>query len=257
MIDIHSHILPGVDDGAQNMETALRLIRDAAAGGTREIILTPHCAPSYGFFNYDAEMLDMHFQSLCRAVYERERIPVRLHPGMEVLYEGRQEMLSRAGEYFSLCGSRYLLLEYYFDTDAYSFLEGIETAGECGYIPIVAHPERYECVQEDAGLAAEGRRRGALFQINKGSLAGRHGDLALEAGERMLVRDEADFIASDAHHPLRRGSSLANVSAYVRARFGEERAWRLFEENPYRVVRDLPIGRSQKEKAEEKDRREK
>ena len=57
MVDIHTHILPGVDDGAADIEMALRLIRHAAAGGTREIFLTPHCAPSYGFYNYDGEEL--------------------------------------------------------------------------------------------------------------------------------------------------------------------------------------------------------
>lgn len=241
MIDIHTHILPGLDDGAGNMEQALRLIRDAAAGGTGGIILTPHCAPSYGFFNYDGERLDRQFQILCREVYEKARIPVRLYPGMEVLYEGREEMLRQRDGYFPLCGSRYLLLEYYFDADAREFLEGIETAGECGFVPVIAHPERYECVQEDPKLAAAGRRRGALFQVNKGSLAGRHGARALAAGEKLLELDEADFIASDAHHPVMRGSSLANVSAYVRARFGEERAWRLFEENPRRILMDLPV----------------
>lgn len=237
MIDIHTHILPGVDDGAQSVEQALRLIRSAVRGGTREIILTPHCAPSYGFFNYDIEKLDLQFQKLCSLVCEREQIPVRLHPGMEVLYEGRREMLRHAKEYFPLCGGRCLLTEYYFDTDAYSFIEGIETARECGYIPIVAHPERYECIQETPALIAEARSRGALFQINKGSLAGRHGERAKAAGEWILSMDEADFIASDAHHPKRRGSSLAGVFRYVYERYGEKRARKIFEENPRRIMR--------------------
>ena len=68
--------------------------------GTREIIVTPHCAPAYGFFNYDREYLDKQLSVLCRTVREQERLPVRIHPGMEVLYEGRREMMLHSEDYF-------------------------------------------------------------------------------------------------------------------------------------------------------------
>lgn len=241
MIDIHTHILPGADDGAGNLRMALRLVREAVMAGTREIIVTPHCAPAYGFFNYDREYLDKQLGVLCRTVREQERLPVRIHPGMEVLYEGRREMMLHSEDYFPLCGSRYLLVEFFFDADASDFMKGIETVRECGYIPVIAHPERYECVQEHLHLVETARREGALFQINKGSLAGKHGRQALDTGVRLLERDEADFIASDAHHPLRRDSRLDGVYAYVRDTFGLRRARRLMEENPRRVMEDLEI----------------
>lgn len=244
MIDIHTHMLPGVDDGASDIQMSIQLILDAVRNGTKEIFLTPHCAPSYGFYNYDGEDLAQHFNYLCQVVYEQERIPVMLHPGMEVLYESREEMLRLSNDYFPLCGSRYLLMEYYFDVDEFHFLEGIETAQECGYVPVVAHPERYECVQNNRQMIQEGREKGAYFQINKGSLGGRHGEDAQRTGEWMLHEDLADFIASDAHHPKQRGSNLRYVEEYVRFYYGEERARRIFMENPECIIHNRRIHRS-------------
>ena len=185
MIDIHTHILPGADDGAPDLETSLQLLKEAAADGTDEIIVTPHCAPAYGFFNFDRDELDRRLEMLRKAAWEREiRIPI--HPGMEVLYEGRREMLYHAEDYFTLCGSRYLLMEYFFDAEPRDFMEGISTARECGYLPVIAHPERYGCIRKHTHLAAWARREGALFQINKGSLAGRQPSVEREslAGRR-------------------------------------------------------------------------
>ena len=240
MIDIQTHILPRGDDGAPDLEPSLQLLKEAAADGTDEIIVTPHCAPAYGFFNFDRDELDRRLEMLRKAAWEREiRIPI--HPGMEVLYEGRREMLYHAEDYFTLCGSRYLLMEYFFDAEPRDLMEGISTARECGYLPVIAHPERYGCIRKHTHLAAWARREGALFQINKGSLAGRHGKAALMSAVRLLERDEADFIASDAHHPVRRDSRLGGVYAYVRDTFGRRRAERLFAENPRRIIEDRDI----------------
>lgn len=240
MIDIHTHILPGIDDGAADIRTALQMIRNAAEGGTRQIILTPHCAPSYGFFNFSNEELNRHFVRLCSAVREAG-IPAVLHPGMEVLYEGRAEFVKNIDDFYPLCGSRYFLMEYYFDVPPSEFLEGIRTVEEYGYVPIIAHPERYECVNDDWELALEGRRAGALFQINKGSLAGRHGAAARECAVFFLEQDAADFVASDAHDLNFRRSGLMNVYRFVQSEYGRKRAYRLFEGNPEKVIQNLQI----------------
>ena len=242
MIDIHTHILPGVDDGARNLQEAMELLREAVRMGTREIILTPHCAPAYGFWNFDGEELDITFRRLRRAV-EQEGLEVRLHPGMEVLYEGREEMLYHREEYCTLCRSRYLLMEYYFDVEKKEFLEGIETALECGFVPVVAHPERYEAIQREPELVKQGRSIGALFQINKSSLKGSHGEGAWKIGHWILEQEMEDFIASDAHDSVRRGSSLQGVEEYVRRRYGKERARRIFRENPQAVIENKVLQR--------------
>ncbi|WP_287492795.1 tyrosine-protein phosphatase [Sellimonas sp.] len=235
MIDIHTHIMPGVDDGAGTLEDALRLIRQAVEGGTREIILTPHCAPSYGFFNFNDYLLEEKFDVLCRAV-EKEQIPVVLHPGMEVLYESKEEFLIHIDEYFPLCGGRYFLMEFFFDASGENLLEGIQTVKEQGYIPVIAHPERYECVKKDWELALEGCKKGAKFQINKSSLSGTHGEKAARCATCLLDMDLVDFIASDAHHVWERGSGLGRVCRFIEKEYGTERAKKLFVTNPRKVV---------------------
>lgn len=238
MIDIHTHILPGLDDGARDMDEALRMIRHAWQRGTTELILTPHFAPAYGYNNSDIELLDQTFQKLCGIVYERERIPVILHPGMEVLYENHREFVNHMEHYFTLCGGEYFLMEYDFGVEEDRFLEGIQTALSYGQIPVIAHPERYACVQENPELVREGKRKGAWFQMNKGSLSGRHGERARRSAVRLMDLDLIDFVASDAHDSRIRHTGLDRVFRFIYEEYGQERAYRLLEENPRKITAD-------------------
>ncbi len=245
LIDIHTHIMPGVDDGAKNYQMALQMLKNAAAGGTTDVFLTPHCAPSYGFFNYNDDALGTCFNRLCYEV-RRHNIPIRLHPGMEILFEGRKDFLCQTQDYYPLCGSRYYLIEYYFNVTESVLLEGIESVEEIGGIPIIAHPERYELIQEDClsrkGLCVrKAAEMGALFQVNKGSLAGKHGVKSLHTAVWMLEQNFVDFIASDAHHPRYRNAGLRNVEREIREKYGEEKATSIFKENPKKVIENKPI----------------
>ena len=251
MIDIHTHIMPGVDDGASNYQMAIQMLQNAAAGGTTDVFLTPHCAPSYGFFNANDERLASCFKRLCYEVVKRG-IQVRLHPGMEILFEGKQEFLYQKEDYYPLCGSRYYLIEHYFNVTDQVFLEGIESVMEIGGIPIVAHPERYEAIQEDCLLRngaciRKAAEMGALFQVNKGSLMGKHGVKSLHTAVWLLEQELVDFIASDAHHPKYRNAGLRYVEQEIREKYGEARAKCIFEENPRKVIEDKPIIRRQTE----------
>lgn len=236
MIDIHTHILPGVDDGAADMEEAVRMIRYAWQRGTTELILTPHFAPAYGFHNADMDRLDRTFQKLCGIVYEEERIPVILHPGMEVLFEGRREFMRHIEDYFTLCGGDYLLMEFYFDVERQMFLEGIETVLECGMIPVIAHPERYECIADNPELVRSGKEKGAWFQLNKGSLSGKHGEKARRCAASLMNMDLIDFVASDAHDTKLRHTGLDRVYRFIHEEYGPRRGYRLFEENPWKIT---------------------
>lgn len=241
MIDIHTHILPCVDDGANSVSQAIALLRQAEQNGTTDIVLTPHCAPAYGYFSFDCDFLEDCFRRLSLAM-NREGISLRLYPGMEVLYEGPEEFALHAKEYVPLAGSRYLLVEFFFDTTRECFLEGIGVARSHGFVPIVAHPERYICIDRNISVALNAREQGALLQINKGSLSGRHGQLPAAAAHRLLQLDAVDFIASDAHHPEYRSSRLDQVFRYIQKEFGFEKARQLFWENPQKVLQNCPMG---------------
>ena len=98
-----------------------------------------------------------------------------------------------------------------------------------------------ECLQGQQGMLLEAKEKGALFQVNKGSLAGKHGEKSLRTGEWMLQNDWVDFIASDAHHPAYRNAGLREVKSYIQKRYGVHRAKRLFEDNPRCVIENKPI----------------
>ena len=116
----------------------------------------------------------------------------------------------------------------------------------------MAHPERYESIQEDCLLRngaciRKAAEMGALFQVNKGSLMGKHGVKSLHTAVWLLEQELVDFIASDAHHPKYRNAGLRYVEQEIREKYGEARAKCIFEENPRKVIENKPIIRRQTE----------
>lgn len=240
MIDIHTHIMPLLDDGAQTFEEAIQMIKMAYAGGTNGIVLTPHCAPLYGF-RHDADELREKFAYFSEVVCEKEQIPVRLYPGMEVLYEGKQRMKNTKSAYLSINESRYLLLEYMFDIRKRTFLEGIEWAKECGWTPVVAHPERYECVQENWELILEGRKAGAHFQVSEGSIFGRHGRMSRHTAHILLEEEAVQMIASDAHNLTMRPPFGNRTRVWLEQNYGRRYTKELLHDNPKKIVTDQEL----------------
>ena len=144
MIDLHCHILPGVDDGAASLEESLSMARLAVDSGVRAIAATPHCDPESGFDNYRSRELAQRFLRLEQAV-QREKLPLRIHAGMEVFVTPSTPRLLREGQLLTLGGSGYLLAEFDFQCGA-AFAERMLSAlRQEGVRPVVAHPERYRC----------------------------------------------------------------------------------------------------------------
>lgn len=251
MIDIHTHILPLVDDGAGNFGEAIEMLKLAYEMGTNEMVLTPHCAKIYGFAN-EAEEIREKFEYFSDIAGRKERIPIRLYPGMEVLYEGKERMKKSKEYYLTLNDSRYLLMEFMFDISRRTFLEGIDWARECGVIPVVAHPERYDCVQEDWKLVREAQKMGAGIQVNEGSLFGRYGQLSRHTAHIFLEKKMVQCIASDAHHLTNRTPKLDRARFYLEERYGRSYAKMLLHDNPGKILRNqefiYEIGEIQREK---------
>lgn len=240
MIDIHTHILPLVDDGAKSFEEAIEMIRTAYRNGTNGIVLTPHCAPCYGF-RYEAEEIREKTAYFTEVVCRRERIPVSVYSGMEVLYEGKSRM-KQADAYLTINESRYLLLEYMFDIGEKTFLDGIHWVRDCGRIPVVAHPERYECVQENRSLISRGREAGACFQISEGSLFGKYGRMTGYTAQALLETGEVQVIASDAHNLAGRTPFGNRTRIWLEKNYGRRYAKLLLHDNPKKIVQDQELG---------------
>ena len=239
VVDIHCHIVPEVDDGAWDMDTAVAMARIAEGCGVNKIIATPH------FKGIPEELealpyMKQQFRRLQSAV-KRELPRLELIFGMEVLCVPQTIEMARHGLLPTMGNTRYVLTEFYFDAGA-SFMDAaLEEMRSCGYLPVVAHPERYAAVQRDPGLAGRWFERGIVLQLNKGSILGAFGRRAEDTALRLLYRGMAHVIASDAHSPQIRTTDLGGVQQWCLDHLGREYTKILLEENPGRIAKGRPM----------------
>lgn len=243
MVDIHCHILPEVDDGAWDMEAAVDMAKIARDSGVKKIITTPH-------FKGEPKSLEavgflMHQRRLLQSRLKREKIEVELLPGAEVLCVPQTMELAQTGRLPTLGTGRYVLTEFYFDASAGFMDETLHGLRQMGYLPVVAHPERYGAVQRDPELAARWFHRGIVLQINKGSVLGAFGRRAEDAAVRMLCRGNAHIIASDAHSPHVRTTDLQPVRHWCLDHLGQAYTKILLEDNPGRIAAGKPMRKVQ------------
>jgi len=241
MTDIHCHILPRVDDGADSLEEALEMARMAAGSGVRAIIATPHCnLPYEEAFNYASPDLLARFTRLEQAI-RAEGIPLDLLPGAEVLCTPQVPELAREGRLLTLAGSRYLLLEFFFDEELDYMEEMLCAVAETGLVPVVAHPERYGAIQRAPHVVERWFRTGYVVQLNKGSILGRLGRRSAMAAEWILDHGLAHVVASDAHSPAMRTPQMGELADHLRRCWGSEYTHILLRANPGRILSDRPI----------------
>ena len=229
MIDLHTHILPGLDDGSPDLETSVLMAAVAAESGVTHLVATPHSNQRGAFENYASPALQVRFDCLCTAVHEAG-IPLELSLGMEIFGTGDVLQLLHDGRLLTLGGGRYLLIERLLD----ALLAD-------GYWPVVAHPERYYGLQRMPNYLFDWANRGIVLQVNKGSLFGRFGRGAQALAAAMLERGLVGCVASDAHGPDVRTPDLAGAWDYLAERCSEELARCLLEDNPGRILRSEPL----------------
>lgn len=239
MVDIHAHILPGIDDGAQDIYDTLDMAQLAADSGVKEIVATPHCNIPGMYENYFDEEYRRVFRMAERAIQE-EGIPIRLLPGMEVFATYNLPELLIEGKVMPLNQSRYVLMEFAFDEDGQYATELLERVSEVKAKPIIAHAERYEFVQDNPQIIYEWRKQGYLVQVNKSSFQGSFGRYAERTAYALLEHGLISVIASDAHSPERRTTYMANVYEQLRLEYPENKLKVLFEDNPRRICEDMP-----------------
>ena len=209
LFDLHTHILPCVDDGAKDLETALEMIRFAAENHTRAIVLTPHViAEEREDFLRQIERHRRGFDQISEAAKE---LGVAIYLGGEVrispfLYENIFHLPLP-----TLNKSHYVLTEFppYFPAPAYK--QVLYDFLDAGYIPIIAHPERYDAVQRDPALLEEWVKLGCHLQITAGSVMGDFGRQIRSLSEQLIKNDLVCLVASDAHDPKYRNANLLPV----------------------------------------------
>ena len=241
MVDIHCHILPGVDDGAPSMEDSLEMARMAADSGVTDIIATPHCnLPGNVPKNYRSASLRAAFSRLQQAL-DAEGIPLRIHPGAEVFCTPELPRLLDQRQLQTLGGSRYLLVEFYFDESAEFMEQCFRDIRHRGLVPVVAHPERYNAVQRDPARLEGWFRRGIVIQLNKGSVLGRLGRRAQDTALWLLEHGLAHAAASDAHRPTVRTTHMGLLRSTLADDFSPDCPRLLLDGNPRRILEDRPM----------------
>jgi protein-tyrosine phosphatase len=237
MIDIHCHLLFGVDDGAQTIEESIAMLCAAREQGVEAIILTPHFR--HGMFSYPKEIILENYEKL--KAYAKE-IGIGLALGTEYHVDFGMVEAFLSGRCRTLAGSRYILCEYSGDCE-YSYL--YSTAQELvmrGLIPVIAHAERCESITADIESARRLRELGAWIQLNADAVLGHEGMAAKKFCRRMLKAGYADVIASDSHDLKRRPCRLGKCRQEVVKKYGEEYAGRLFYGNPMEIIEDAVEG---------------
>ncbi len=237
-IDIHCHIMPGVDDGSPDMATSLEMLKIADKNGITHLILTPHHKPMH--HNVSPEHNVLYRKKLQEAAKEAG-IRAKLFSGNEIYYsdETMEELLQ--GKICSLAGSDYVLVEFHPTNPFKAIQNAMNRVQASGYIPIVAHVERYSDIVEKPERVGDLIDMGCLIQVNASSIMGKYGFGISHFTKKLLKENYVHFIASDAHDTGRRAPKLLECREYVERKYGEEYAKKLFFTNPANVIRNETI----------------
>jgi len=226
MIDLHSHILPGIDDGSKNLEMSLEMARIAVDDGITIMACTPHIFP--GLYMNDAAGISAARDALQREL-DGHGIALQLTTGADVhLVPGLLDGL-RAGNVPTLHQTRYLLLEPSHHVAPPRFAESVFQLIAAGYVPIITHPERLTWVEDHYPVFVEMTRQGAWMQVTAGALTGLFGPRAKYWGERFLGDGLTHILATDAHSSGRRVPVMSEAKAIAERLLGKEEAQLLVE----------------------------
>lgn len=232
-IDIHTHILPGVDDGAPSMEAALALIDAARQNGTRFLFLTPHYRGKFKK-NTPEDLLAVFHQ--LQTQVQAQWPDMLLFLGQEIYCEVDAPERLASGQIMSLNGSHYALLEFRPATVRSDVIRGVSETIFSGFVPIIAHAERYDVFRKDATLLEEVLHMGSLIQLNVDSIMGGQGFAVKRFCHKLLSSRKAHFVASDAHDMDHRPPLLRDCFLRICKKYGNDYARKLFYENPLAVV---------------------
>ena len=227
-IDMHCHILPGVDDGAKDLAETKKMLEIAYAEGIRCIIATPHHHPHRG--KAPAEKLRERAKLVREAAHEIDE-RFRVYLGTEIYFGQDVADKLKEGKILSMNRREYVLVEFP-PSQTYSYIrQGIQQLQFAGYEVILAHVERYHCIAEDVELAEELYDMGVNLQVNADGITGGSGRKIRKFIEELMNRDLVFCVGTDAHDTKYRPPKMKKAAAYVEKRYGEDYTRRIFYSN--------------------------
>lgn len=239
MIDVHLHLLPGVDDGPADLDASLDLARACVESGASVVVVTPHVNDQTSDVLPDAGIVRARVEALRKEI-EHAGIPLTLHAGGESYLSPTLPADVRAGRVPTLAGTQWLLVE---TTLPYPPLFLDRTMFElqaAGIAPLLAHPERYAWLHKNPAALRRLAARGICAQVTAGALTGERGRTQRALAESFVREGLVQIIASDLHR-AGGGATLRDAYAAAAALVGEERARDLVETNPQRILDGQPL----------------
>ena len=237
MIDLHCHLLPGIDDGAADLSVSLAMAKESATQGVEVIACTPHILP--GLYHNTGPAIREATQNL-QNILDEEGIPLQLVAGADAHMTPDFVPGLHSGHILALADSRYVLVEPPHHTAPPQMEEFFFSLTLAGYVPILTHPERLSWVPSRYETIKKLFHAGVWMQITAGSFTGAFGRNALYWAQRMLDEGYVHLIASDAHDAVRRRPDLAAGRECVAKRVGADEAERLVSTRPMAVLQDHP-----------------
>lgn len=233
MIDLHCHILPGIDDGAPDLEVALAMARCAVADGITVAACTPHIYP--GLYENNRDSILAAIASF-RQVLAQENIPLRLVEGADTHLAPDLVGQIKAGKVPTLNGSRYFLFEPPHHVAPPRIEDTVFSLLAAGIVPVITHPERLTWIEENYPVFARMVASGAWIQLTAGSVTGRFGPRPKYWAERILDEGLCHILATDSHHITRRPPLLAEARDAAAKRLGLQEAMHLVVTRPQGII---------------------
>lgn len=237
IIDLHNHILPAVDDGAVGIDDAVEMAALAARCGIRKIVATPHYRYGMGM---SLEALEDAFEDLSFAI-RHEQIGIVLEKAMEIMATEDLPELLKQGRVWTYPNSSYFLVEFECDEVLDDMNRLLDRCMAAGFIPVIAHPERYRAVRFHPEVAQQWQKKGYGIQVNRDSLLGMFGEHPFYCADLLLRKGWANCIASDAHTPQYRNPHWGEAFRHLPGVYGFRALATCLETVPERILGNLPL----------------
>lgn len=235
MIDIHSHLLYGIDDGSKSIEESVDIIKNLNKIGVTDIILTPHYI--YESKYNSSRQNNLKLLSNLKHALKENNIDTNLYLGNEIYIDQKIYDLLEKDEISSLNDTNYLLIELPMTGEFEGYIDIFENLISKGYRVILAHPERYHTFQKDFDKVYELEEIGVYFQSNIESILGSYGKSAINTMKRLLKEKKVSFLASDIHHAKKDYNKWEKAKKKIRKYISKKELNILLNENPSKLIK--------------------
>lgn len=238
MIDIHSHILPNIDDGARSIEETFNLIKEAQKAGFEAIVSTSHYMENY--YETDVPEREVWVKAICENL-QTKNIETNLYLGNEIYFSDNIIELLEQRKASTINDTSYVLFELPLNAEPMNLYDVVYEMLQYKLVPILAHPERYSYVQKDPDLIYDLIEKGVLMQANYGSIIGQYGEKAQIIVRKFFENNMVHFLGSDVHRPNTIYPKIPQILREIESIIGSEKLEELTTKNPKLLLNNKKI----------------